>query len=121
MSSQAGGSWFRNDLFVVDGIEFAVTADAAVYLEEESTPDRFVVAKTRSMVEEMASVVVELAPSRIVELGIFKGGSAALLATMAKPVKLTAVDMNSEPVTALKQFIARRGLSDVISPHYGVD
>jgi SAM-dependent methyltransferase len=90
-------------------------------MDTDSTMTRFVLAKTPAMVDRLAGVITELAPKRIVELGIFKGGSAALLAALAKPTKLTAVELESEPVEALERLISLRGLSGVVRPHYGVD
>ncbi len=114
-------SWLGSDLLVVDGTEFIVTPDADRYLDDEPTARRFVVAKTASMVQRLELTIAELAPARIVELGIFKGGSAALLALLARPEKLTAIDLVAEPVEALEEFIAVNGLADVVAAHYGID
>jgi predicted O-methyltransferase YrrM len=106
---------------VVDGIEFVVTPDADRYQREASSASRFVVAKQRAMVDRLVAEIAELRPSRIVELGIFKGGSAALLAALAGPAKLTAIDLATEPVTALEEFIAARNLASSVVPRYGID
>ena len=118
---RGGGAWLAEDLYAVAGTEFTVTADAARYLEDESTASRLVVAKTRAMVDRLAETIDELAPKRIFELGIYKGGSTALLASLARPTRLTALDLAVEPVQALEQHIAAHGLTDVIRTHYGVD
>jgi predicted O-methyltransferase YrrM len=114
-------SWLSGGLLVVDGTEFIVTPDADRYLEDQPTASRFVVAKTASMVQRLERTIAELAPARIVELGIFKGGSAALLALLARPKKLTAIDLVAEPVEALEEFIVMNGLADVVAAHYGID
>jgi predicted O-methyltransferase YrrM len=113
--------WLAEDLYAVDGIEFIVTPDAARYLEDESTASRFVVAKTPAMVDRVAEMIDELAPKRIFELGIYKGGSTALLASLARPSRLTAIDLANEPVRALEQYTVAQGLTEVIRTHYGVD
>ena len=98
-----------------------VTPDADRYLAESSTADRFVVAKTPAMVDQIAAKITELNADRIFELGIFKGGSAALMASLARPRRLSAVDIAEEPVAALEEFIATHGLEEVVRPHYGID
>jgi predicted O-methyltransferase YrrM len=115
------GEWVAEDLLVVDGTEFVVTPDSDRYLEAESSASRFLVAKQQAMVQRLAAVVAELEPARIVELGIFKGGSAALLAKLARPEKLTAIELAQEPVQALEDFIAAHELGSVLIAHYGVD
>jgi hypothetical protein len=72
-------------------------------------------------VQQLLALIDELAPSRIVELGIFRGGSAALLAAAARPVKLSAIELETEPVQALERFIEDRDLASVLMQHYGVD
>jgi predicted O-methyltransferase YrrM len=113
--------WAADDLLVVDTTEFTVTVDEDVYQREDSTPSRFVLVKTPAMVNRLATLVAAIDPHRIVELGIFKGGSTALLASLARPQKLTAIELDSEPIAALDEFITSTGLSDVVSTHYGVD
>lgn len=81
--------WLADDLLAVNGTEFIVTPDPDRYLDDQSTERRFLVAKTTAVVRRLELTIVELAPARIVELGIFKGGSAALLASLAAPAKLT--------------------------------
>jgi predicted O-methyltransferase YrrM len=121
LSARTPGSWLGDDLFVIGGTEFVVTHDADRYLNEDSTASRFVVAKAASMVQRLERTVAELAPVRLVELGIFKGGSAALLALLASPKKLTAIELMADPVVALEEFIAAEGLGDVVAAYYGVD
>jgi predicted O-methyltransferase YrrM len=76
--------------------------------------------KTGSMVDELASVIEEVRPRRIFELGIANGGSTALLAALAPEATVVAVEI--EPaVRALDDHIERRGLHHRIRPHYSVD
>lgn len=115
------GEWRTDELLVLDGIEFTVTTDADHYPEQESAADHFVLAKDRRMVETLIAVLASLAPARIVELGIFKGGSTALIALLTRPQTLTAVDFSPTPVPALDEFIVAAGLEAVVRPHHGVD
>jgi len=113
--------WASDEVLVVDGTEFLVFAEADDYQEQESTASRFVLAKNVGMVNRLVSAVADLAPRRIVDLGIYKGGSTALLAALARPIKLTAIDVVPERLAALDQFIAAWRLADVVRAHYGVD
>ena len=91
------------------------------YMVQQSTSHRFVVAKRPDMVELLTDVVQEIEPRRIVGLGIFKGGSAALLASLAAPEMLSALELSAEPVAALEAFITEQGLHDSVACHYGID
>jgi predicted O-methyltransferase YrrM len=113
--------WAADDLLVVGTTEFTVTVDEDVYQREDSTPARFVLVKTPALVSRLAKLIAAIDPHRIVELGIFKGGCTALLASLARPQKITAIELDREPVAALDEFITSKGLSDVVSTHYGVN
>jgi predicted O-methyltransferase YrrM len=84
-------------------------------------PGMLQVEKPRWLVEDYFRVCRELHPRRIVELGVYKGGSTALLSELTEPEKLVALELSQEPVPILTQYIEDRRLTDVISPHYGVD
>ena len=87
----------------------------------ESGPEGFCIRKPRELVERYEGVLRKLAPRRIVELGIYQGGSTALIAQLARPEKLVALDLEPQPVAALAEFAEREGLAQVISAHWGVD
>jgi hypothetical protein len=79
------GRWIDGHRLELDGVEFVVTADLDHYMSEASSGERFVVAKHPAMIDVLSDVVEELQPRRIAELGIFKGGSTALLALLTRP------------------------------------
>ena len=87
-----------------------------------STPDRFLVVKPRSFVERYQTLLGELRPERIVELGIFQGGSTAFLGLLCQPEKLVALDIAETPVRALEQLIEENDkLTASVRTFYGVD
>lgn len=86
-----------------------------------SRPDAFRLVKHRHMVERYIELVQRLAPARMVELGILQGGSVALSALLARPDRLLALDLTTEPARALEAFIDARGLRDQVRTRYGVD
>jgi predicted O-methyltransferase YrrM len=86
-----------------------------------SSSDHFVLAKPRQMVERYKALMSGLRPKRVIELGIFQGGSAALFALLARPDRLVALDIRNDPVPALECFIDERGLRDRVHTYYGFD
>jgi predicted O-methyltransferase YrrM len=84
-------------------------------------PNTLAVYKSREQVIAFVDLVAGFPSARIVELGIKAGGSTALLAQLARPAKLVAVDVVSEPVRKLERFVDTHGLRDRIHPYYGVD
>ncbi|GIU90424.1 MAG: hypothetical protein KatS3mg010_1523 [Acidimicrobiia bacterium] len=102
--------------FVVDGVEFVCK------YSPESTPRRFFIVKPMELVERYRRLCeTEWRNRNIVELGIAEGGSTALLALLARPKKLVAVDLEPKRLEALDQFIHDRRLEDSVQPCYGVD
>jgi predicted O-methyltransferase YrrM len=87
----------------------------------DSTPERFVLMKSRQDLDRYVGLIAELTPERIVELGIFRGGSTALLMELAEPERLLAIEYESEPVEALETYLARKGLGDTCRTEYGMD
>jgi predicted O-methyltransferase YrrM len=86
-----------------------------------STPDRFLIRKRQSLVDRYVVLAEQLQGGVIVELGIAAGGSTALLSLLTRPSLLVACELAAEPVGALDEFIAARGLEGIVRPHYGVD
>ena len=121
LNEQTSCNWTADDLLVVDETEFTVTEDEERYQREDSTANRFVLVKRPWLVNRLAAAIADLEPDRIVELGIFKGGSTALLASLARPTKLTAIELEPEPVAALEEFVTANRLGDVVRAHYGID
>ncbi len=107
-------SWTDNTRFDVDGVAFACATGP-------STRECFCVRKPRPLVEATVALLDELHPDRIVELGIASGGSTALLALVARPEALLALELDATRVDALDELIAARGLAASVRAHYGVD
>ncbi len=103
------------DSFVVDGVEFVCKYTTG------STADRFYIVKSQALVARYRELCERFHGANIVELGIAEGGSTALMAMLAEPGCLVAVDLEPERLVALDEFTARRGLGDVLHAHYGVD
>jgi predicted O-methyltransferase YrrM len=123
--------WVDGETCEIGGLRFATVGTPASIDEGlrrvlglglcRSTANLFVLLKTRAMIDQYAEVVAELHPERIFQLGIFQGGSVAMLSELARPERLAAIDLSADRVPVLDGYIADRGLGDVVQPHYAVD
>src|SRR4051794_34239532 len=109
--------WETESDLVVDDVRFRVASHGRF----ASTEERFCLVKRPDLVEQYREMLSELAPKRIVELGVLQGGSTALLALLSQPEKLVAFEFDEERIAPLDQLIARRDLGDSVRIHYGVD
>lgn len=111
-------SWIAEDEFEIDGIEYACRPVSDVF---QSTSERFCLRKAPGEVERYARFLGERPTDAIFELGIYDGGSTALIAQLAQPRKLVAVDISKPRSVGLSKWIANRGLEDSVRPLWGVD
>ena len=84
-------------------------------------PGRIPVEKTRALVEAYMATCEELRPRRVLEFGVYMGGSTVLIHEIAEPEKLVAIELTAAPPAALEEYIVERGLDAVVRPYYGVD
>lgn len=88
MVDLAALTWTADERFELGGTTFEVGVN-----ETPTRAEYMRVFKPRWMVEEHLRLVARERPRRIVELGIYQGGSTALLALAARPERLLAVDL----------------------------
>jgi cephalosporin hydroxylase len=105
--------WTSEHDFAVDGVSYRSMTGRA-------TGDEMVVLKPKAAVEGYEELLAALQPRTMVELGIYGGGSAALLAQLAEPEKFVVIDLQPG-CTRLDAFIDARGLRGCLMPYYGVD
>ena len=79
------------------------------------------VLKPREQVEALARLLDVVRPALVVELGIFGGGSTALINELARPRMLLAVDIQPEVPPALEQYLASMDDTTNLSVHGAVD
>lgn len=106
--------WTDDENFTLNGVAYASMARRA-------GPGRLSIFKARPEIERYERLVEVTKPRRIVELGIFGGGSTALLAQLASPAKLVAVEIRDARLAILDAFIDGHDLEAVVSVYYGVD
>jgi len=124
MSDMADGQAPSPTLIRVDEGVYRVggtTFTAAPFERFASTPDHFCIVKPPLLVERYVSLIDELRPRRVVELGICKGGSTALLAALTRPDGLLAVELDGDRIEALDTFLAQQGLDQSVTAAYGID
>jgi predicted O-methyltransferase YrrM len=85
-------------------------------------PDgRLPVEKPRELVENYIELTAALRPRRIVELGVYKGGSTVLLSELSNPDKLVSFELSAQPVPVLADYIRDAGRSATVRPYFGVN
>ncbi len=111
-------TWRDDETFSIDDVEFLCRP---IFGQFRSEPGRFCLLKRRADIELYERLIADLDPQRIVEIGTHDGGSAALVAALARPERLVTIDRRAEPSDALTHFIDTRELSSVVSAYCGVD
>jgi predicted O-methyltransferase YrrM len=115
--------WDGDRRLVVDGVDFVLAPSPRTVRAARETAGQtasLVLFKPRWMVE-LYLTLRAAQPSNVVELGIYDGGSTALLALMYQPKRLVALDLSTRRAPALDAFIEQRRLGEHIRPYFGVD
>lgn len=110
----ASGGWDGSG-FQVEDVRFVAS------LTRKRESDAFTIMKQADLVARDESLLAELHEPRMVELGIGYGGSVAFFALRARPRKLVCLEHRPERLAQLDRFIHRRGLTDRVRLHFGVD
>ena len=86
-----------------------------------STPDSFILGKSRSMVEALVEALHGQPPRRIVDVGVYKGGSIVLLYEAFRPERLVGVDLNPAMPPGLPDYCRDPARKDAIGIYLGID
>jgi SAM-dependent methyltransferase len=115
-------TWKGERRFVVGGTTFQAMPDSSAE-RADVREGEFFVFKPRKLVEQYVALINELGPQHILELGIFQGGSTMLLAELARPRKVVAIDLQPQAETRerLEQHAAGGGLAGVVRAFGEVD
>lgn len=105
--------WTSDGEFTVDGVSYRS-------MEGPVADDQMRILKTRDAIEAYARLLRREQPATILELGMYNGGSAALLSQLARPKKMVVLDIRSS-CPRLERFIDDHGLRGTIVPRYRVD
>jgi predicted O-methyltransferase YrrM len=111
----------RRDEFSIDGTTFVVqpvgTWDGNSAIDERT----FFLPRPRPTVDRLTELITALQPRRILEFGIYRGGSVAWLSKLTKPIRHVAVELSPQRQAALDRWIASEGLESTVRTLYGVD
>ena len=113
--------WTSEHVLRIDEVEFYTTVDLEDLHAHESRANHFLLGKTRPMIDAVLALRDTESIRRILDVGIFKGGSAALYVKLFAPEKLVAVEYMPKPVEALARFIADNDLVSRLIPYYGTN
>ena len=113
-------AWKNDSRLVVDGVDFVLAPTTPNHARGAVDAGSLLLRKPRWMVERYAALEVPAGPN-VFELGIYEGGSTALLSLLLRPRRLVAIDLRPSRTSALDDFITARGLREHVRPYYGVD
>jgi predicted O-methyltransferase YrrM len=102
-SSQAL-NWLDASSFEIGG--YVITSDYAHGGSQRKSSDRdFTIMKTRNFFDHYTALKSENF-KKVLELGVYQGGSFVFLDQFLKPDKLAAVELSTVPIPALDKYIA---------------
>lgn len=113
---QSAIRWIDEKTLELGGIRFHLELSR----ERPVASSRLVLMKDRQLVESYERLFGSAGMERVVELGIWGGGSTLFLERLLKPKKLLAIDRIGERVSILDQHIEELQLESVISCRYGL-
>jgi SAM-dependent methyltransferase len=113
--------WIDDESFTVAGTEFLMKNNPEDLRRLQTTEDRFLLGKIRSLVENTVALRNIENIKQIVDLGIYKGGSVALYTLLFAPEKLVGIEYLPEPVEPLENFIVNKNLQQQVRTYYGVN
>ena len=113
--------WVTPEIAEIDGQRFLIAWGSKDWDEmPESTAELFVLMKRPEMIEGYLRRFRRDRPRNIVEVGVFQGGSAAMLWQMCRPNRLVGIELASAPSDAVARFVAQRG-ADGLRVHWETD
>jgi predicted O-methyltransferase YrrM len=110
------------DASILAGIPFRIgDVEYLSTMSEQVLTSRLCVLKPPKLIDETAELLRAHRGANIFEMGIRFGGSAAMIAQLAEPRKLVAIELEAEPVVMFEEFIDATNRRDTVRPYYGVD
>jgi SAM-dependent methyltransferase len=113
--------WLAENLMRIDGVEFYLTVGLDELHAHASARNHFLLGKNRQMIDDVLAIRKRERIEKILDVGIFKGGSAALYWKLFEPAKLVAIEYSKEPVAALTAFVDDNALAGRLVPFYETD
>ena len=121
---EAGGvpslDWEGETELRIGDVKFHLSFDSKELRDGASDADRFLLGKSREMVEKAWEIALDRPVRKIFEMGILHGGSVVLYDLIFRPERIVAVDHSSGRVQPLDSYIRRCNKSNTVKPYYGV-
>jgi predicted O-methyltransferase YrrM len=92
------------ETFELDGIHFVLDYRPLAQ-REKSERNKFVLVKTKRMLEFYESLARTFTAKNILEIGMFEGGSLVYLDKIFAPTRLVGIDARRTPIAPLEQYI----------------
>ncbi|CAG0990045.1 8-demethyl-8-alpha-L-rhamnosyl tetracenomycin-C 2'-O-methyltransferase [Burkholderiales bacterium] len=100
--------WDGPDRLVFDGVAVEFCAPPLLY-ERDSVDGRFIVGRTPGMLRALLRELGGRTPARIVDIGVYKGGSMVLLNELFRPEALLGLEINAADIAPLTRYLVERG------------
>lgn len=100
--------WDGPERLVFDGVAVEFHIPPALY-ELNSSDGRFIVGKAPPMLRALLRELGPRVPRRIVDIGVYKGGSVVLLNELFRPEAMLALEINPNDIPPLSRYLAARG------------
>jgi hypothetical protein len=98
--------WVSDALIDFGDVRVELCVPPELY-ERESADRHFILGKDRRMVEDELSVLGNRPVDRMVDVGVYKGGSVVLFHKLFEPQKLVAIELQTTPLRPLDDYVAR--------------
>lgn len=112
-------SWSNDTHFSIDNTKFRIVN--WFESEHQSTLQEFMVFKHAWMIERYEKLFQRLQPKQIFELGVQRGGSSVFFHRLAAAQKLVAIELATDRVQAVDDYIVTCGFEDSLKLFYGVN
>lgn len=110
--------WTAEDAFEIEGITYECRPVANAF---PSQPEHFCIRKPRGAILHYQRLLERLRPRTIFEVGVYEGGSTAMLQQLADPEKLVTIDLERRPSPGIEGFVAKHDLGKRVVTNWGVD
>jgi hypothetical protein len=98
--------WVTDELIDFGDVRVELCLPPELY--DRQTADRhFILGKNRAMIEDELSVLGDRPVERMVDVGVYKGGSVVLFHKLLAPKKLVAIELQTTLLPPLDDYVAR--------------
>ncbi|WP_298848854.1 class I SAM-dependent methyltransferase [uncultured Ruegeria sp.] len=112
--------WSERNRCSVGDVNFFATVDNSEYHAMTSNDNEFLLVKTREMIEAELECTSKIDVRNIVDIGVWQGGSVALLDSVFRPDKLVAIEYSTRELPHLDAYIDKHSRQKNVRLYKGV-